>query len=129
MKRYKLLKELPLSKVGEILEERDCSGICICNADGDMLISTTCYERLKERGELDEWLEEVKNIQLPEKIHKALQAWIDAQDEKITALTYSCYLSSIQFESMSAIIEFEAEAIDGLEDGCEYTLEELGLEA
>ena len=90
---------------------------------------------IRERDEFDEWFKEIKVIviELPEKIKKALQAWLDAQKYTPLELTYREWRNSIEFydthnDYNDMDIEIKTDNIDVLEDGREYTLEELGLE-
>lgn len=78
---------------------------------------------------INETFEDVNSIVLPKRIRKALQAWIDVQNKKITSLIFDnrgVYGSAFFTKNGGVGIEFE-EPID-LDDDT-YSLEELGLEA
>lgn len=62
MKRYKLLKDLPLVKAGTILEEKN-GLIMYYTPEGDNLgvMSYSELRMLRESGRFDEWFEEVGN--------------------------------------------------------------------
>lgn len=138
MKRYKLLKDLPLYPAGTICEiqeqdfslYRDCRESVVKVEDDSFveIINPVELRKIREDSKFDEWFEEVKSIKLPVKIESALHEWLDAQDETFTGLYYWEYASAIEFWAFGVSITFSADKIDGLETGREYTLEELGLE-
>lgn len=60
MKKYKLLKDLPLAKAGEILQGSESGAIYITNWRRKPMLSSELVKMLKDKGQFDDWFEEIK---------------------------------------------------------------------
>lgn len=128
MKRYKLLRDLPIFDAGDTFELRD--GGLFREKDG---VCAYTYSTLAEFPNiLTDWFEEIKPLIKDDKIRKAVRAWAEANGLK--RAEFNCVGSVWTFWTLSGVLDsdsFESEINflkdipDGLENYKIYTIEEL----
>lgn len=135
-KRYRLIKDLPTFKAGEIFEIFDGNLYKINESDGE----DTEYEVMvyhastlkKFPNILEDWFEpidaediNVTNIPLvkDEKIRKAVCAWAEAND--ITKVCYDAHWDAFRCSDFVIAFDYDFDIHDGLKDMKSYTITEL----